>query len=515
MGFRVVNGSTHTEDGWRCCNRDECGLVRIPNLFLTDTAPLRNGSPLIILGAWLYWYDRNVEEITSPVWGWSLTNDVLGKYGMNNGSNHLSATAVDVNAPRYPWGTYRMAQHLIDKVEEGRRLFSINGESAITWGRKWSKPDEMHYQMAWREGDPRNDQLAAKLLGGYLGIYAPGPTPTPAPTGKDAVVLLIIGESKRRNHAPHETIAEIATGIQESNLDPNAVDATGHRGVYQQDGGYSERGTVTGQIKGFFDRLDAKRASSGASQDIWLNIFWLQQRPSDPSADVAYAKGRKGYLTEIKSRTAAATDYYNRLAGAAPAPVPVPTGDEDMAQVPQAEWNEVRDKTRALHFLLIEDEQDSTSRYGDAGIKWPIWRLLRNIDGFAFNLETEHNAALGGQWAINQITKKAAAGDVLAQEFLDRMNSEAPAPAPEIRMSAPYLPQPQPMPMPEPLPAPEPLPTPEPLPVPYEPDTKSLAEVVKTVVEAVEQLNLGDALSNKEYATLDASIKILQMKNGN
>ncbi|QNJ59244.1 lysin A [Mycobacterium phage MrMiyagi] len=174
MGFRVVNGSTHTENGWRCCDRDECDIVRIKDLYLTETAPLRKGAPLVILGAWLYWYDRNVEEIVSSIWGWSRDNDVLGAYGANKGSNHLSGTAVDVNAPKYPWGAYRMPADKIAKVREGLRLF----EGSVFWGRTWgeqgvSKADEMHYQMAWPEGDPRNEAFARKLLDGYLSIYKP------------------------------------------------------------------------------------------------------------------------------------------------------------------------------------------------------------------------------------------------------------------------------------------------------------------------------------------------------
>ena len=185
MSFRTVNGSTYTEAGWRCCNRDECDIVRIPGLYLTDTAPIRKGAPLTILGAWLFWYDRNVEEITSPIWGWSLTNDVLGQWGQNNGSNHLSATAVDVNAPKYPWGARTMPAARIAKVREGLRLF----EGSVFWGADWSRADEMHYQMAWREGDPRNDAFAQKLLAGYLGIYKPAPT-TPAPAPKGPLMAL-------------------------------------------------------------------------------------------------------------------------------------------------------------------------------------------------------------------------------------------------------------------------------------------------------------------------------------
>lgn len=213
MSFRTVNGSTHTEDGWRCCNSDECDIVRIPGLFLTETAPLRRGAPLVILGAWLYWYDRNVEEITSSVWGWSETNDVLGAWGANMGSNHLSGTAVDVNAPKYPWGSYTMPADRIAKVQQGLQLFG----GAVFWGRVWDKPDEMHYQMAWPEGDPRNDEFAQKLLDGYLGIYKPEPaseggTTSPAgqePASVDAAAVLAAATGLSRDRA-----AQILPAVQ-------------------------------------------------------------------------------------------------------------------------------------------------------------------------------------------------------------------------------------------------------------------------------------------------------------
>lgn len=204
MSFRIVNGSSYTENGWRCCDRNECDIPRIPNLFFTDTAPIRKGAPLTILGAWLFWYDRNVEEITSSVWSWSLSNDVLGQYGANNGSNHLSATAIDVNAPKYPWGSRTMSAAKKAKVREGQKLFSLDGNaqnSLVFWGADWNRADEMHYQMRYREGDARNDKFAQKLRDGYLGIYKPDPNkpkpevPKPEPE-KGVLMALTDAEQK-------------------------------------------------------------------------------------------------------------------------------------------------------------------------------------------------------------------------------------------------------------------------------------------------------------------------------
>lgn len=169
MSFRSAYGYTRSENGWRMCNRDECDIVRIPGLTLVDTAPLRRGAPLVILGAWLRWYDQNVEEITSPVWGWSATNDVPN-------SNHLAGCAADVMAPSYPWGARTMPRERIGRVRRGLGLF----EGFVFWGADWSRADEMHYQLAYPEGHRGQEAFARRLLDGHLGIYG-RPKPAPAP----------------------------------------------------------------------------------------------------------------------------------------------------------------------------------------------------------------------------------------------------------------------------------------------------------------------------------------------
>jgi hypothetical protein len=92
-------------------------------------------------------------------------------------SNHLSGTGIDINAVKYPWGRRVMPQDRIAKIRRGLALF----EGTVFWGADWSRADEMHYQMAFREGDGRNDVFAEKLRGGHLGIYGPAPAAPPAP----------------------------------------------------------------------------------------------------------------------------------------------------------------------------------------------------------------------------------------------------------------------------------------------------------------------------------------------
>lgn len=167
MSYRTAYGYTHSENGHRMVNRDGCvvggPLVGLPN---TNTAPTRSGVVSTILVAWMLWYHRNVEPLRSPVWGWSATNDVPN-------SNHLSGTAIDINAPQYPWGYRTMPRDRITKVRNGLRLF----EGTVYWGADWSRADEMHYQIAFPEGDRRLDAFARKLDAGHLGLYRTAPTP--------------------------------------------------------------------------------------------------------------------------------------------------------------------------------------------------------------------------------------------------------------------------------------------------------------------------------------------------
>lgn len=196
MGFRTVDGYTHSENGWRMCNRDECDLVRLANFKVINTVAIRKGAPLTILGAWMRWYDLNVEDIEfnysggNDDWGWSDGNDVAN-------SNHRSGTAVDLNATKYPWGVparNNMTTTKIAKIREGLRLF----EGTVFWGEDWDYDDPMHYQMGLAEGNPQNDAFAKKLLNGHLGIYGKAPVVTaPKPVtleSIDAKLNLIIDQ---------------------------------------------------------------------------------------------------------------------------------------------------------------------------------------------------------------------------------------------------------------------------------------------------------------------------------
>ncbi len=155
MSFRTIYGYAYSENDWRMVNRDECVLINVPGLLYMDTAPVRKGYAAEALSAWAAWYDRNVPgEIVSPTWGWSATNDV-------GNSNHLSGTALDINAPQYPWGGSRMQQVYPDRVAAIRRGLK-EFEGIIFWGADWSRKDEMHFQL--NSGTASGDGASERLV---------------------------------------------------------------------------------------------------------------------------------------------------------------------------------------------------------------------------------------------------------------------------------------------------------------------------------------------------------------
>jgi hypothetical protein len=100
--------------------------------------------------------------------------------------------------------------------------------------------------------------------------------------------------------------------MQESGLNPKARSPNGlWEDVFQQDASYPGRRNPNLAIEEFFDRLD--RHGGPSSRDIWKSIFWLQQRPGEPSAEIAYARGRQAYLAEIMGQHPRAASLYRDI----------------------------------------------------------------------------------------------------------------------------------------------------------------------------------------------------------
>nr|DAD89994.1 MAG TPA: Chitinase A [Siphoviridae sp. ctCCv12] len=158
-----------SENGWPMCSSAACVSETV--VPAARAVPLRAGDVATILNAWLILYNRLVEPITSQVWGWSADNDVWN-------SNHMSGTAVDIGAPKYPWGQRTMPPATKAKV----RTLLAKFEGVVFWGADWDYPDEMHYQIGLPPSDPRVHAFAERLNNGYLGAYPADDAPS-APKG--------------------------------------------------------------------------------------------------------------------------------------------------------------------------------------------------------------------------------------------------------------------------------------------------------------------------------------------
>ena len=148
-----------TENGWPMVNANKTVSVQV--VPAAKKVPLLRGDVATILNAWIILYNREVEPIQSQVWGWSPDNDVPN-------SNHMSGTAIDINAPLYPWG--KRVMNAVTKSKVRSLLAKFNG--VIFWGADWGRADEMHYQIGLSPNDSRVRALAEKLNNGYLNAYA-------------------------------------------------------------------------------------------------------------------------------------------------------------------------------------------------------------------------------------------------------------------------------------------------------------------------------------------------------
>ncbi len=196
-------------------------------------------------------------------------------------------------------------------------------------------------------------------------------------SGPDAVAQVIISETLRRRYRREEVIACLSTAIQESGLRPDAVGGDGAwHGIYQQDENYPDRDDPNENIRAFLNRLDEKRCSAGASPDIWMNIFWLQQRPSESSADDAYndSDARRDYLTEIRGRIPQAGELFERFAG---------THEEGTCAGDPVWLEDVLRQALGDRLVVHEGWQDCGSGCGENGSNamGPIWGVMIHHTG--------------------------------------------------------------------------------------------------------------------------------------
>jgi len=165
-------------------------------------------------------------------------------------------------------------------------------------------------------GLPRISTLLTKPAAGADRIPVGAGTPLGRLTASSSpreVAAAIVHEAQRRGYSPQQTVAILATGLQESALNPRARHPNGlWHGIFQQDSSYPGRGNPNTNISEFFNRLGT-HGGPNSPTNIYKNIFWLQQAPALPSAEAAYASGRQAYMAEIMSKGDIAAQMYRAI----------------------------------------------------------------------------------------------------------------------------------------------------------------------------------------------------------
>lgn len=141
------------------------------------TGRVRSGVAAVILGYVAEQFNERVERVRKD-WSWGYAYRAIR--GQTSGfSNHASATAIDLNAPNHPLGargTFSAAQ-----VRAIRAILATCG-GTVRWGGDYlNRPDEMHFEISVRPGDPRLATALAKIGGTKL----PAITPTTPTTQED------------------------------------------------------------------------------------------------------------------------------------------------------------------------------------------------------------------------------------------------------------------------------------------------------------------------------------------
>lgn len=440
MAFVIRYGNIASLNGWRMVDQAECNWVVIPGTNPPVHLQIRQGIPTIIMTEFARRFNERIEPLRDPDSAcWTPTNAVAT-------SQHLAAVACDLNWESHKFHAYGTFGDRLPKL----RALLNEFRGTVGWGGDWggNPQDEMHFEIDMREGYVNDDHVFVvdvdpRLIAMAREIEASAPRPPLSRAERYAQA--IIAEGRRLGISDRGIKIALSVALVETNLtnyansnDPASMaiphDAVGSdhmsSGVFQQQppwGPLAQRMNVTDSARIFYT-VDNGPGVRGLTKirDGDGDPYDYNNESHSPGFYAQKVQG-SAFPDRYDGRWQEANDLFNRLSTTSP-PSPIDLGD-DMAAVPQDEWNEIRDKTRQLHGAMF-NPIPSGSRYADPTVLWPTKDLIHNDDAFLFNLITEHDAALGDQVAMSRVQKAAAEGDHIAQAFLDQLATASTPPPP-------------------------------------------------------------------------------------
>lgn len=150
-----------SQNGWLLVDHTQLENLPIPGTDVKAVPGLLKGDV-----AWLLrWvgseFNKRVDPLITPgCWGWNAPTPIPGS---NIYSNHCSGTAIDLNAPHFPWTLKSMSAR---QREECRKIVNQT-EGVVVWGGDFTTiTDEMHFEVNGSKEDVK--RIVAKLKGGDM-----------------------------------------------------------------------------------------------------------------------------------------------------------------------------------------------------------------------------------------------------------------------------------------------------------------------------------------------------------
>ncbi len=450
MARRLFKGNEFSENGWPYVDTGSCTWRKVPGANVT--LQIQNGPPLAVLAAFAADFNEHVEPLRDADSAcWTLDNSV-------STSNHPAGTGMDLNWNGEDGRTFRLGiseerAYPGGKARKLRELLDFY-EGVIFCGGNWDILDWMHFQLGGNTYDQRNDRpdprvldfIARKIRADGFSTFRRGNKPL----GAAPVLAAATGLSEAR---AAEILSAVSDGLRASQC-TNAnriamwLAQVGHESgsfVYTEEiasgaayEGRTDLGNthpgdgmrfkgrswiqITGRNNyGLFSQWAFKQRlvstptyfvdhSTELGELKWAGIgaawYWTVAR-----SDINTLSDRQDLETVTRringgtNGLADRRDRYNRALLQGDALLQLLTnGDDDMAQVPQDQWD-------TLYRLFTQPSVASVSMYATPG-EGPIYnlpQLIASIDGAAHKgLTVEADAKLGDLEAISRIARVAA-----------------------------------------------------------------------------------------------------------
>ena len=413
-----------SENGWEPAwvGQDALEWTTVPGTSVN--LQIYKGQPFTIMRAFAADFNAYVEPLRDKDSAcYTPTNSV-------STSNHLNGTAMDLNwggmgdygHPFHVRGTFTAEQMITI-----RQLLTWY-EGTIYWGGDWTDPiDEMHWQMGYDTyGSPAvDDFIKRKIRADGFSTFRRSDTAVLVTTKlstRDQYAQAIIDEGQRRGISARGIQIALATALVESDLVmyanysvPDSLNIP-HQAVgsdYDSVGLFQQRCPMWGPAAVLMDPTKS------------AGLFYNQLQRLDyngPESPGSYAQAvqRSAFPDRYDQHFNDAQTLYNRLAAT--------IGDDDMAAVPQDQWDAVYQE------LTRRNNSRSPLRHVGEG---PIddWQGMDlNIDANLHVLLVKQLAEIGDGGAINLLAEVAAntdpnrAGDaVLARRILANIEATNPA----------------------------------------------------------------------------------------